>query len=380
MPTPTNVDAPVILIGAGRSGTSLVSRIFDLHPDCISVGETVNLIFGPWQAVALSSASISPLVEGDAWVSEDERAARVVRQTFLTCFPDTRRHWMQKPIGIPKAVSEKFDDVASPEAGAYYWRVMTTAFPRARYVAILRHPCDVVLSGRSKWGFSDRSLWRTLATLSGYLTHPDSPVRHVVRYEALVAHPESTVRAMCDAMEIPFDAAMLAGFDEVHVPAPGREDPSQSGYSRRDEWAALDPLQISPAQRRAITAAFDRFSTGIEWPAHFDAPVAPSDAAAAAAPATSEVAILRAQVRQLSTSVERAMFEHAEELRRRDEAWQTREREFFADLQAREHAFADREKELTALWSEQQAWIAELERVKTWLQAQVEYFRIRAQG
>jgi hypothetical protein len=63
------------------------------------------------------------------------------------------------------------------------------------------------------------------------------------------------------------------------------------------------------------------------------------------------------------------MFDHAEALRQRDEAWQ-----------AREHAFAAREKELTALWAEQQAWIAELERVKTWLQAQVEYYRLKAQG
>jgi hypothetical protein len=382
MPNAANIDSPIVLIGAGRSGTSLVSKIFDLHPDCVGVGETANLIFGPWRAVELSSASIAPLVEHDAWVAEAERAGRVVRQTFLTCFPDDRAHWMQKPIGVPKAVSDRFDDELSPEAAAWYWQVLTTSFPRARCLAILRHPCDVVLSARSRWGFSDRSLWRMIAVISSYLLHPDSPVRWVVRYDDLVTAREASVRRLCDAAELPFLPDMLAGFDDVHVPAPGREDLSQSGFTRRVDWSALDPLQLHPSQRELITAAFDRFAGGLEWPAHFDGQPSSADAAAGPSPSPEalELRRLRVQVTQLSQSVERAMFDHAEVMRRRDEAWQQRERTFGDEWRRREHEFAAREREATRLWQEQQDWIAELERVKVWLQEQLDYWRKRAEG
>lgn len=359
MPNRANITRPIVLIGVGRSGTSLVSRLFDLHPECSMVGETANLIFGPWQAVAVSSSTIAPLVEHDRWVSEDERAGRVVRETFLTCFPDDRAYWMQKPIGVPRAVADRFENIASAEAAAWYWRVMQSAFPDARFIGILRHPCDVVLSGREWWGFSESSLWFGLAALSGYLTHPDSPVHHVLRYERLVADPDREVRALCDAAEIPFHPEMLAGFDDVHVPVPGREKPGGSGYSRRDDWSSLDPAQFDPAHRLTISAAFERFGGAIDWPTHLDTLEKSS-----ADVTVNEVDRLRMEVGQLARQIERLMYDHADDRRKHHEAWQ-----------AREHEFAARERELGALWVEQKAWIEELERVKAWLEQQVANWR-----
>jgi Sulfotransferase family len=369
MPNPLNVDAPIILIGAGRSGTSLVSRIFDLHPDCSTVGETANLIFGTWEAVALSSASIAPLIEADAWVPEETRAGRVVRQAFLSCFSDDKPRWMQKPIGVPKALGDRFEDVWSDKAGAWYWRVMRSAFPRARYVAIVRHPCDAVLSGRSKWGFSERSLWNALATIGAYLT---PPVRHVVRYEDLVGAPEPTVRALCQAVDLTFEPAMLDAFRDIHVPAPGRADPAQSGFSRQDEWTMLEPSQLEAGARRLITETYERLAGGLEWPAHLRTEGAPrppeADASAGLDPRQVEIGRLGVRLEQL-------MVDHAYELGLRDQAWQRREQELFAKQQRREHEFAARERELAGLWAEQKAWIEQLEKVKLWLEQQVANWR-----
>ncbi|MEZ5288258.1 MAG: hypothetical protein R2712_26350 [Vicinamibacterales bacterium] len=337
-----------------------MSHLFDLHPGCATVGETANLIFGPWQAVALSSSSIAPLRDGDRWVGEDERAGMVVRQCFLTCFPDDRAHWMQKPVGVPKAVSERFEDVTTAGPRPVLARA-AHGVPRARYMAIMRHPCDVVLSGRSKWGFADRSMWRTLSVLAEVPT-ADSPVQHVVRYERLIADREATVRAMCGG------GRRLRCGDAVRV----RRDPGagarpgirHAGFSRQEEWATLDPGQLTDAQRQAITAAYDRFGGGVEWPAHFDAP---ATASAAATPVQTEVQRLL-QVAQLGSRIERAMFEQAEELKRRDVAWQDRELECAA-----------REEKLTSLWHDQQKVITRYQDERAQLLEQVALWQAAAQ-
>lgn len=46
--TPTNIEAPVIVIGAGRSGTHLLERMLNAPPDILMYGETRFLVPRMW--------------------------------------------------------------------------------------------------------------------------------------------------------------------------------------------------------------------------------------------------------------------------------------------------------------------------------------------
>ena len=346
MPNHHNADAPITLISAGRSGTSLCAQLFAHHPDCVAVGETANVIFGAWNAVRTSTPYVLPQFEDGRPMPDDERAARAVRQTFVTCFPDERAHWMQKPIGIPKAM-QAFDDPAGDDAIAQYWRVLRTTFPRGRFFTILRHPCDAVLSGRAHWGMDEHRLWTALGWMARYLTDAASPVRYAVQYDRLVRDPAGATRELFAAVDMPYQDGVLEAFDTTYVPTPGRERPSASGYSRRADWHDLNPQMLERRHRDAITRLFERFGVELEWPHHL--PGVDSPAAAGAGQPDS----LRATIAQLRAQLDRVHGDYA-----------TR-------MQARE-------REVTRLWSEQQAWIAELEKAKAWLNEERLHWRARA--
>src|SRR5438552_8815533 len=172
MPNRHNIDAPITLVGFGRSGSSLVSDVFDRHPDVRFVGETVNLIFGSWYALEYSSGNIPALHEGRRWVPEEERAGRVVRETFLTCFPDNRRYWFHKPSDVPTTVISRFDETQWSDAAEWFWKVMHASFPKGTFFTILRHPCDIVLSGKGYWGYDELTMWWSLGYMAYLLAHP----------------------------------------------------------------------------------------------------------------------------------------------------------------------------------------------------------------
>ncbi|GIK40745.1 MAG: hypothetical protein BroJett011_45780 [Chloroflexota bacterium] len=269
MPNQHNIEAPVILISMQRSGTTLVHDIFRRHPDFNVVGETANLIFGIWHAVESTHNITSPLIEAGVSIPCEEKAVRIVRQAILTSFPADKPRWFQKPIGIPTVLGAKFDQTQWAEAGEWYWNVLAKAFPKAKYFAVLRHPCDVVLSCESFLGYETAGYWWSLACLASLLTHPASPVKYVIHYEDLVRHKEEVVRELFEFLEVPFDQKVLNAFAAAHAPSKGREKPGQTSLTRRDEWAQLDPTKTTPFYIEKINELFAQFGYPLEWPSHF---------------------------------------------------------------------------------------------------------------
>jgi hypothetical protein len=181
-------------------------------------------------------------------------------------------------------------------------------------------------------------------------------------YDDLVREPEATVRALCEAVDLDFHAAMLEAFREVHVAAPGRDDPARTAYSRRHEWDALDPSWVTPEQRAALSALFARFDRALDWPTHFTAGQVPARRTVSDAERTVELETLLAHMK---ASFERRRLEYEERTR-------AREAEYAAQSRARE-------ADVARVWNEQRDWIAELERGKAWLQEQVDNWRGEAE-
>jgi Sulfotransferase family len=270
MPNQDNIEAPVTLVSFGRSGTTVVSNVFEKHPEFSSVGETSNLIFGSWRAVEASAGTTPPSSQVNPGLSKEERISRTVHQVFLTFLPDERPRWFQKPIHVPEVLSSILEDENLwADAADWYWKVMRSVFPNAQYLTTLRHPCDVILSAKSFWGYGEVGLWRSMGFMAYLLTHPASPVQYAVHFESLFHAREETVRELFAYLEVPFYNEVLGAFSVVHVPSKGREKLDQGLATRRSEWERLDPAKVKLSYVRHIERLFEKFGYSIEWPTHF---------------------------------------------------------------------------------------------------------------
>ena len=315
MPSDVTITAPISVFGAPRSGTTLVSEILRLHSDTnvSHIGETGNLIFGLWHGLEFAKGVTLPTRRGERVLSADERSAEVIRDTLIKMFPDQNRRWFHKPIGLPKAVSEKFEDNDWDDAAVWYWNAFRSTFPDGRAIFLLRHPCDVVISQKAFMGFEESSLWWSYAFVMHLMAHRSAPRGVVVRFERLLENREEGVRKMFAAADLRFEPHVLEAFEVAHVPDTKRKmAPDATSRTRRAQWDQLDPSQLKPAHRLAIEQAFATFGESFEWPEHF---MVETEANEAPETAQEQIARLEALVDQLGRRNEMNNMDNAAERR-----------------------------------------------------------------
>lgn len=273
MPNPNNIESPITLVAFGRSGTSLLSKIFDHYPGCQSVNETVNLIFDTWQAIEEAAPITAPFMENGIRLSTEEQAGRAVRQIFLSCFPDEQPFWFQKPITPPRALSAKFPGLLNKsrwdEAAIWYWEVMARSFPDAKYFTILRHPCDIVLSAQVFWGADPGDTWTQLGFMAHLLTHPASPVEYAIHYEELVQNKGRIVQDLFTFLELPFHEQVLEAFSQLHGASEKKGNPQVDSTTRAHDRDQLDSSKATSFQIEHLTKLFAKFGYSLKLPAKF---------------------------------------------------------------------------------------------------------------
>lgn len=256
MPNNANITAPITIVGNGRSGTSLVSQIFNAHPECHYVGETVNLIH------AVSHAMTCSLPEA-RWKDIPE----TIRDSFLRLFPASVTRWMHKPIGVPITVNFYRD--REDEFLEWFWQVLDDVFPSATYLTVLRHPLDILCSSHDWWGRSYAAVANSNRLVAKLITHPRSKVDFAVHFEGLVSSPESSVRALLDHVEMPFKPACLQPFKRQHASKRDRSAASGGrGLSHEARWAEIDRAVLTDDFRSSVESCWSKF--GLEfggWPA-----------------------------------------------------------------------------------------------------------------
>jgi hypothetical protein len=222
-PEPATI-APIFVVGAGRSGTTLLRLMLNEHPD-ISIPSESHII-GPLMRTFGAHAILA-----------DDTLARALSMVLET--PEWQRDFGHTPDELciavgegPLTLAQFFDRVFRLEVGpepahwgdktpANMWWVgpLLECFPNAQAVAIVRDPRDVYLSLLPLNWFGDDP-W----TIGRYIAHNDAwlqrwvstcaPERlHVVRYEDLVSDTEGTLRRLCDGLGVPFAPGMV-GFHE----------------------------------------------------------------------------------------------------------------------------------------------------------------------
>jgi hypothetical protein len=245
----------VFVVGAPRSGTTLLKRVLDAHPELAITKET------HW---------ITQLLEGERAVSPEAPVSPELLSRLLT-------HKRFARLGLDPA---KLERLMARDGFGSYARLVTTVFnlygeergkplvgdktpryvrhiptlhglwPRARFVHLIRDGRDVCLSVRN-WDKDKRmvtrfsafeedpvsttALWWEQLVRLGREAGAELPVElyQEVRYEALVADPAGECHKLCDFLGLPYDDRMLR-FHEGRT----KDDPT---LTAKQAWRPITP-------------------------------------------------------------------------------------------------------------------------------------------
>jgi len=212
---------PVFIVGCGRSGTTLLRLMLNRHPDLAIPGES-HFIPELW-------ATRRRFESGG--VPNNERLVQRILSTQEVSWWGISQHAVFDQL--PRHESSGFAGVVEAVFMAYaagqgkqrwgdktpiYVRsipLIARMFPTARFVHLIRDGRDVALSYQSIptgptniWEAACR--WRRDVRAGRRAGRVLGTGRYLeVRYEALVAQPESQVRAICSFLSLSFDPIML---------------------------------------------------------------------------------------------------------------------------------------------------------------------------
>lgn len=243
---------PFFIVGASRSGTTMLRLILNAHPR-LAVPQELKYFntvarhtdLEHWHDLNLSEREYRDLVraflERRRHVFEDigldalERAIigdseRTLRAPYRIAAEAWARHY-DKPRWGEKTPRNLF-----------YADLLVAMFPEARFIYVARDPRAVVASMNRIAYFSDDSVLNALnvrrAMVDGYTQFQRSvpaPQRVAVRYEDLVDDPERWTSTLCAFLGEPFEPQMLAFHDGAA--------------------AYMDPVIRTPAVTRPVTSA-----------------------------------------------------------------------------------------------------------------------------
>jgi hypothetical protein len=233
-------EAPVFLVGAPRSGTSLVYKALSLHPDASYISNWVRLFPAVPQLAVLNRAAIRlPELRRRAWFGGGDNAYvygghRPIWQRVFPMPVEGEPLYARAGVGDNGAgvsldrLRTSFAAVRRAGGGSTFVNkrvannrripLLLEAFPRARFVEIVRDGRAVALSlanvdwwpdgevwwcgktprqweaeGRDPWELCARTWVEELHTTEAGLTTVPDDQRHSITYEQLVADPQRTL-------------------------------------------------------------------------------------------------------------------------------------------------------------------------------------------
>jgi hypothetical protein len=252
------VTRPLILLGVSRSGTTLLRVILDRSPGIAIPDESFF--------VPLLARRHGKTIDVEHFLDDVGRIP-TIREWGLSVEDVTPHVRSGMPTGqaiaaIYEAYAERAGKPRWGDKTPMYMRhlgLLDDLFPDAQYIHLIRDGRDAALSflqmpdgtftrtwAHPRTPAQFACLWRREVRDARALGRRVGSARYLeVRYEELVAEPESTVRAICGFAEISFDPGMLEYAGEVDVAAKPHQQrlltpPTTGVRSWRADMSAAD--------------------------------------------------------------------------------------------------------------------------------------------
>ena len=215
---------PIFIVGAPRSGTTMLAAMLGSHPDLAAGPETQFFSKLPLESLQQAAAS----ADWPRTATERLMSLTLADQPVVDLFETSRagiEAFLSEREASVQAMLEALTVPYARSRGAVRWVEKTpnhilnlgtlrALWPDAAIIRIVRDPRDVGLSTRKLPTFSDEILpniyiWqRWNAQAEPFLAR--DPLSMTVRYEDLVDDPERHLRRVCDLIGAAFDPAMIA--------------------------------------------------------------------------------------------------------------------------------------------------------------------------
>lgn len=255
-------ESPIFIVGNSRSGTTMMGRILNEHELIFTFHElhffeqlwskkdSGQVISGEEAAVLfakLLKAQRSGILTESSYIPyliEAKEALKKIKQPYTT--EQVFRSFLLRETKL----NGKIFPCEQTPRNLLYLEELLFIYPRAKIIAMVRDPRDVMLSQKGKWKRrylgGDKITWFE-ALRSRFNYHPISiaklwninyeviqrfellPSVFVLRFEDLVDQPEQTVKAICDFLQIDYSPQLLS---IPQIGSSNQQDQNQVGISK----------------------------------------------------------------------------------------------------------------------------------------------------
>lgn len=224
---------PIIIIGAGRSGSSLLQAMLNAHPAIRMLGEFEYATFDLWRAFWLREAPAQELARRVAAGAQARAPKKGSGKGRASVANALQKEEFSRRAGIITSALDQLYGLA--EGGHAYWgfkeiwvgtdpwhnwEPFDTLYPDATYVHLIRHPLEFARSNAA-WNRKPLYLDRLHSLLEDWVTYirfnrqRATGDRYVeMRYEDLIANPESALSPLFDGLGLAIDPNCLAALDK----------------------------------------------------------------------------------------------------------------------------------------------------------------------
>jgi len=255
--------APILIIGAGRSGSTLLSAIFHNHSKISFFGESYFLAPFVWERIFNEYGLVMKYLSAwrnhkglpDSEFRKDQRKrigkciAKFITDIML--IDNKASFWGYKEIWN-----------GSPHFETFQWDIFRQIFPNAAYVHLVRNPIDFAISTAGRDG--DRFTRKVLiGQLENWVSIHEHSLRcrqtqryYLQKYEDLVHEPKKEMMKLLEWLNVPWDPQCLKAFQTRYVPSTRNPIEDYSIFKR--------PIRVHNLKKHMDTLGFRENSRGIE--------------------------------------------------------------------------------------------------------------------
>lgn len=254
----TNEFPICFVLGVGRSGTTLLRTMLNVHPELWAPGE---LHLAHYEGMADRAANIIPALR---YMPVPEIATRLGES--VESFSETFRGWESSDLSISRVyetlyeadpgtlIVDKTPTYSDSLAGL---QRIGRQFPNARFVHLVRSPHDVIQSlvrmqlykgladrvapGLNPYHMAEVAWFAHNSNIEAFLTTVPSDRQTRVRYEEVVSDPEEPLRRICAVLARSYDPKMADPYEQSgRRIALGAGDPTVNALRRVEKRTPRD--------------------------------------------------------------------------------------------------------------------------------------------